>query len=132
MRVTDKRGREVSWSFKGCRVLGDETRPRSSLHLRARTLLPLAFPGEVVFEEVKVPGGRLRLDFVVPARRVAVEVQGEQHFRFNAHFHKSKAEFLASRKRDLEKVEFCQANAIRLVCLPHTESDDEWRARLQG
>lgn len=132
MKVIDPNGRTTTWSFKGCRVLGGETRPRSAPHKRARALLAVLFPSYLGFEEVSVPGTRLRLDFVIPGKRLVVEVQGQQHYSYNPHFHKNKAEFLRSLARDRQKADFCGANDLTLVRLNHSESDDEWRHALEN
>lgn len=129
MRVTRK-GRPYVWSFGGCRVLGTDGRPRSALHVEARRILAELYPRTIIYEEVLIPGTRLRFDFVVPYERLAVEVQGRQHFEYVEHFHKSKAGFVTARLNDLAKAEFCEENAIRLVALKYSETPDEWRSAI--
>lgn len=57
---------------------------------------------------------RLQLDFFIPEINVAVEVQGEQHFRFVEYFHKDLAGFAASQKRDQDKAYLCKMNGVKL------------------
>jgi hypothetical protein len=108
-------------------VLLDDQRKRSSLHLKARALIKEIFPGELLYEEVSIPG-RLKLDFFLPKLRLAVEVQGEQHFRYNKFFHKNKTLFLKSLRRDKQKKEFCELNQFTLVEL----HDGDWTEQLRS
>ncbi len=109
-------------------------RGRSSYHKLARELLKAAFPLDQIKEEVFLPGcpGALYLDFFLPLRRLAVEVQGEQHYRYVPHFHGQQIErgFVQAQKRDRDKKEFCNINAIAFIEFPYSESELEWRERL--
>ena len=71
--------------------------------------------GDVVFEELKVVGTRLTLDFFNATKRVAIEVQGHQHFTYVKFFHGNRINYLNQIKRDYKKIEFCELNAIKLV-----------------
>lgn len=133
MRVWGLDGREHAWALAGREVVGSaETRPRSAGHLRARALLQELYPFEAALEEVPVPGARppLYLDFVLPRRRLVVEVQGEQHRRFVRLFHGTPRGFLDQRKRDQRKVEFCERNGLALVRLDD-DAPAGWAARLR-
>lgn len=106
-------------------------RPRSRGHRQARQLLQELFPFDSIWEEVFLPGclSALYLDFLLPSRLLAVEVQGPQHQEYVEHFHKDEAGFRKSQLRDRNKMQFCQENRITLVQL---ESDDEcrWRRKI--
>ena len=70
----------------------------------------------VTFEEFPVVGTRLSLDFYNANKRVAVEVQGSQHTKYNKFFHGGhKNNYLEQLKRDQIKAEFCEVNDIILV-----------------
>lgn len=131
MKVVGLDGREVTWKLSGCRVLGDETRPRSGPHLRARVLIASVFSCDQVLEEVPIPGSRLRIDFYVATRSLAVEVNGRQHYERTPHFHKTKHDFRRAVRNDAEKARFCDENGIGLVVLRDEDDEDEWR-RLLG
>jgi very-short-patch-repair endonuclease len=81
-------------------------------------------------EEVPLPGTKLYFDFLVPSANLAVEVQGEQHYKFNSFFHKHKAGLLASKSRDRQKREWCELNGITLLEFPYNESDEQWKLRI--
>src|SRR4051812_24132089 len=106
MRVKGLDGREYPWNLTGLQVNADDTRPRSSLHLAARQLLSDMYPVSPILEEVPLPGtGSLRADFYLPHRKVMIEVQGEQHYKYSKRMHGSKAGFLEACKRDVDKKE---------------------------
>lgn len=129
MRVTGLDGREYSWNPHGYTPLGSDPRPRSSLHVRARSLLLTRFPSEPILEEVPVPGSRLFLDFYLPGRKLVVEVQGRQHFEFVPHFHRTRLGFIQSRMRDEHKRGWCLDAGLSWVELSHDETDEVWLSR---
>lgn len=105
----------------------------SSLHLRARILLKKLFPYDLIFEEVVLVGTQteinykpLMLDFYINSQKLAIEVQGSQHYKFNSFFHTNKLEFFRSRKLDKLKKQWCKLNNIRLIELPYNNTDEEW------
>ena len=95
----------------------------SDLHKEARGIISQIFKTDQVFEEVPVPRERLTLDFFIPTRKLAIEVHGEQHYKFVPHFHITKFGFLQSKKRDARKKEWCHINNIILVELKYDERD---------
>lgn len=71
---------------------------------------------DIVFEEFPVVGTRLTLDFYNATIRTAIEVQGQQHYKYVKYFHgKSKLNYLKQLKNDEEKLKFCEANEIKLI-----------------
>jgi hypothetical protein len=130
MRVTDLSGKEHSWNLSGYRTFNDDKRPRSNLHIRARQLLRIVYDNDTILEEVAMPGEHLYLDFYLPSRKTAFEVQGEQHFKQNAHFHKNDLDFKRSQQRDSRKRRWCELNNITLIELPFNESAQEWLNRM--
>jgi very-short-patch-repair endonuclease len=80
---------------------------------------------------VTIPGTRpsLYADFVLPTRKLMVEVHGQQHYEQIQFFH-DKREFAAAKRRDAQKKEWCNLNSFTLVELPYSEDVDEWRERV--
>ncbi len=70
---------------------------------------------------VNYKGKRLFFDFYVKEINVLIEVQGRQHEEFVEHFHTDRQGFIASRRRDNLKIEYCQENDITLVTINHDE-----------
>lgn len=87
---------------------------KSNIQYLAGQKLRKKYPSDVILEEVHIPDG-FYLDFFIPSRKIAVEVQGEQHSEFIPHFHKNKAGFVRSQDRDARKAEWCRINDIDLI-----------------
>ena len=132
MKVTDKNGYTHNWPPTGHQVDFNDKRPRSELHLRCRKILRDLYPTQRVLEEIPLPGENLTVDFFLPLRQLVIEVQGEQHTKFIAHFHHTIAEFKRAQANDRRKEAWCDANNIEIVHLPYTEDDDEWQRRIEG
>jgi hypothetical protein len=131
VKVLGLDGREYHWPPAGHVPLLSDGRPRSADHKRARLLLARLFPNDVRLEEVPLPGsGKLFCDFVLPNRRIVVEVNGPQHYEFVRHFHKTRLGFVQALARDRKKKEWSERNDLRLVEWPYFESDGEWERRI--
>lgn len=124
-------GRSYPWTVTGYMVKNNDIRPRSSYHLRCRKLLQELYATSPICEEVWLPGsGNLSLDFYLPHQRLAIEVQGEQHYKIVGRFHANKKAFLAGLKRDADKRRWCELNNIRLVELEYNRTDQEWARKI--
>ena len=139
MKVKGINGKEYVWNLTSYDVFNDDSRKRSKYHIRARKLLKEIFNSYRILEEVKLPGSTslhrksvLYLDFYIPTISLAIEVHGQQHYEYSPFFHKNKADFLKSKTRDEDKIEWCDLNGIQLITLKYSESDDEWRKRING
>ena len=120
MKVTGLNGREYNLDLK--KYINNDRSKRSFYHLKAREIIKDIFHGYTILEEVKLPGtvnpakkSALYLDFYIPNATMAVEVHGQQHFKYTPFFHKSKAGFLKAQARDKVKAEWCEINNIELV-----------------
>jgi hypothetical protein len=132
MKVVDFEGRETNWPPAGHIPRHNDSKPRSELHLRVRAILHKLYPTQPILEEVPLPGLGLFVDFYLPLRKVVIECQGEQHYRFIPHFHTDRRTFVASQNRDQRKVDWCRMNNIDIAILPYNESDDEFRTRIEN
>ena len=127
-------GREYSIQPHEYVVYKDDETKKSSLHTLARSILKELYPCDIVLEEVSIPiyndtVNRLYADFLIPSRKIVIEVHGEQHYHYNKFFHKNKLEFARAKVRDRVKSEWCELNSIKLIELPYNESESEWRTR---
>jgi hypothetical protein len=58
-------------------------------------------------------------------KKVAIEVQGKQHYSFNKFFHaNSRMKYLASIKRDSQKYQWLETNNIKLIEVLEDEVDN--------
>lgn len=125
MLVTDLDGVKGQWRPRGKEVTQDK-RPRSALHKKARKLLKERFPTLIIVEEppIKVRHRKtLYFDFYIPLRKTAIEVHGQQHYRFNSLFHSSASDFLKQKQNDEDKAEWCEINGITLIVFKY---DEDW------
>ena len=135
MKVTGLNGREYNLDLKKYTKQRENC---SFYHKIARVLLKEVFRGYSIYEEVKLPGSVkpskksvLYLDFYIPSAIMAVEVHGQQHFKFVPYFHKSKAGFAMAKKRDMDKREWCRTNGIELIELRWDDSQEYWREKIE-
>lgn len=133
MKVLGLDNKEYSWYLVGYSPLQSDERPRSELHVRVRALLKDIFSSQTIVEEVPLPGSgktALYADFYLPQLKLMVECHGRQHYEFVSHFHGDYGGFINSKKRDNNKIEWCQKNKISLAILSYKGTEDEWRSQI--
>ena len=97
-------------------IINWEAKSKSNIQWNVKQLLFPYWRYDVVFEEMRIVGSRLSLDFYNANKKVAVEVQGKQHQTYNPYFHGSNRQnWLSQLKRDDLKLQFCLTNGIKLV-----------------
>ena len=69
----------------------------------------------VWYEEFRLPSCLLRVDFLSPTKKIAIEFQGKQHDNFSKHFHKDRSGYLAHIKRDMKKLDFLSKNGYTVI-----------------
>lgn len=67
-----------------------------------------------VIWELVLPSG-LRIDIFIKHLGVAIEYDGEQHYKFNEHFHGDINGYISHIGRDEKKEEFLRSNGVKLV-----------------
>ena len=101
MKIQDLDGNIYKWKIEGSIVRFNDQRPRSQLHLTARSLIKEIYPTLQICEEVSVQIKRDRkvfLDFYINTIKTVVEVHGQQHYKFNSLYHTSAQDFLNQKK----------------------------------
>ena len=58
---------------------------RSKIQYSIGQMIYLKYPLDPILEDITIPDTRLSLDFYLPQRKIAFEIQGEQHSEMN-HF----------------------------------------------
>lgn len=128
MNVKDLDGNLSTWNLTG-NIAKSHLENKSSYHIKARLLLKELYPTMQILEEVAIwphKSETLYLDFYIPLIKTCLEVHGEQHYRFVAHYHANQLAFLKSQKRDKHKKEWCYINGIRYIELPY-DKDTQWK-----
>lgn len=92
-----------------------DAKSRSKFQFNVKTFLKKYWSGDVVFEELKIVGTRMSLDFYNANKKIAIEVQGDQHIKYVPFFHGTRNNYLKQIKRDFKKIEFCEMNNIKLI-----------------
>lgn len=101
---------------------------KSSGHLKCREILKKLYPSDGIFEEVIIFPG-LIVDFILPLRRLVLEVNGIQHYQMVKFFQKNLIKFNGQKSRDAAKVEWAKLNKFTLICLD-TREQDKWEAQI--
>ena len=77
----------------------------------------IKFEREKTFSDLRC--GKYRFDFYLPEKNICIEVDGEQHFKYIPHFHKSLSGFKKQQEHDRRKNSYCLANDIKLYRIPY-------------
>lgn len=106
---------------------------KSKGELECRRVLEAKF--KLPFPTVRLPQFKnhitnqaLELDCYNERLRLAVEYNGEQHYRYTPAFHKTRDAFHNQQYRDEMKQKMCQDNGIQLVVVPYWIAHD----RIEG
>ena len=97
----------------------------SSLEIQFRDLIKPYWKNSLVLFQCTIPGSLLKIDFLNCNKRLAVEINGTQHDKFNKFFHNnSRNVWLASMKRDIQKQKWLEENNIQLLELIQDDLDN--------
>lgn len=117
-------GRPISRCINRYRIKWNE-KSRSKLQFKVKQLLLPIWNTDIVFEEFPVFGTKMKVDFFNATKRVAVEVNGPQHDKFNPFFHDgSRFNFLKGIKRDIQKGKWLECNKIKLIEIIESDLSD--------
>lgn len=132
MKTRDLNGNIQNWILTGDRLAVGGFKKKSKLHTQAKELIYSLFPTSVILEEVPVkPRNTVQyFDFYINNIKLVIEVNGEQHYKFNTLYHASAQDFLRQRKNDQDKRDWCELNGITLIELPYNEDLQQWEQRI--
>jgi len=114
MKFIDVYGRERNLKNAKKYLINWDKPSRSKFQTRVKDFLQPFWIHDIVFE-FRVVGSRLTLDFYNANKKIAVEVQGEQHTKYVKFFHKNRFKYCDQLKRDEDKLLFCKSNNIKLA-----------------
>ena len=103
----------------------EHTDKDSKLELQAKVILENIFKQPFVkvrpdFLKNDVTGYNLELDLYNPNLKLAVEINGDQHYKFIPFFHRNKDAFTKQRYRDEMKKWKCQQAGLTLIDVPYS------------
>ena len=101
----------------------------SKLELRAKVILEHIFKRPFVkirpdFLRNDVTGYNLELDLYNEDLELAIEINGDQHYKFIPFFHRNKDAFTKQRYRDEMKKMKCKQEGIILIDVPYSVGED--------
>jgi hypothetical protein len=128
LRLKNINGREVN-KIVTPYLIKWKAKSRSKFQFSVKQFLEPLWRHQICFEEFPVYGTLQRVDFLNATKKIAIEVNGRQHTEYVEHFHKNRANYLRSIKRDWVKTEWLESNDFQLVeieiqDLPHLSP--EW------
>ena len=89
---------------------------RSKIQFAVKPLLKPLWVNQTVFEEFPVYGSMMKVDLLNSTKKIAIEVQGRQHTKFNKFFHGgSRMNYLRSIKIDQQKRKWLSNNGFKLI-----------------
>ena len=89
---------------------------RSKIQFEVKSFFKDHWENHICYEEFPVFGTRMKVDLINFTRKIAVEVQGDQHNQYNKFFHGgSRDKYLASIKRDMKKINWLELNDFNVL-----------------
>ena len=89
---------------------------RSKVQFNTKQFLKKYWKNHIVYEEFPVYGSMLKIDLLNATKKIAIEIQGNQHESFNKFFHNnSRLKYLESIKRDVKKAKWIENNGFKLL-----------------
>lgn len=133
MKLNDIRGRPISIDVSH-KNYPPKNQHRSNRQGYCLDLIREVYPRDIIIEEFTIPGSRMSLDFFIPSRRLAIEIQGEQHQSHINFFHGDRrySKSYGNQKiRDSQKSYWCENNEIRLVEIHPCDIDVEVKRKIK-
>ena len=98
--------------------------------LKVRKVVRFLFPHcNILYNNRKILNG-LELDVYIPSINLAIEFNGQQHYRFTRNFHKNKDGFDDQLKRDKIKKHLCETKGINLLIISHIHPSEKLFSKL--
>jgi hypothetical protein len=115
MRLYSLNGRLVNKNVSRYLVDWDKS-SRSKIQFNIKKFFEQYWKSHIVYEEFPVYGSLMKVDLLNATKRIAIEVNGEQHENFNEFFHaNSRMNYLQSIKRDCKKAEWLEKNNFKFI-----------------
>lgn len=122
MKIKDIFGRERSLNLKKYRI-DWQKKSASIIQSKVKAFLYPYWATHIVFEEFRIPSCLFRIDILNLTKRIAVEIDGNQHDKFTPFFHGNRSGFEQAIKKDHQKMTWLEKNNIKLVRVKRNEVD---------
>ena len=87
MRLYTLNGKTPIYKNVNKYLINWESKSRSKLQKKVKDFLFTVWSNSVVYEEFPVYGTKMKVDFLNATSKLAIEVNGDQHLKFNKFFH---------------------------------------------
>jgi len=115
MRLLNINGKLVNKNVRKNLIVW-EGKSRSKLQFKFKQFFYPYWKSNIVYEEFPVYGTMLKVDILNATKRIAIEIQGDQHESFNKFFHgNSRLKYLQSIKRDVKKEKWLEINGFKFL-----------------
>jgi hypothetical protein len=115
MRLLNINGKLVNKNVRNY-LVNWQGKSRSKLQFKFKEFFYPYWKNHIVYEEFPVYGSMLKVDLLNATKKIAVEIQGNQHESFNKFFHdNSRLKYLQSIKRDVKKVKWLEMNEFKFL-----------------
>ena len=115
MRLLNINGKLVNKNVNKYRIDWDG-KSRSKLQFNFKQFFYPYWKNHIVFEEFPVYGSMMKVDLFNATKKIAIEIQGNQHESFNKFFHvNSRLKYLQSIKRDVAKSKWIEINNFKYL-----------------
>jgi hypothetical protein len=115
MRLLNVNGKLINKNVRKY-LINWEGKSRSKLQFKFKKFFNTYWKNHIVYEEFPVYGSMLKVDILNATKRIAVEIQGNQHESFNKFFHDdSRLNYLNSIKRDVKKEKWLEMNKFKFL-----------------
>ena len=115
MRLLNINGKLVNKNVNKYRIDWDG-KSRSNLQFKFKQFFYPYWKNHIVFEEFPVYGSMMKVDLFNATKKIAIEIQGNQHESFNKFFHdNSRLKYLQSIKRDVAKSKWIDINNFKYL-----------------
>ena len=114
MRLLDTRGVLVYRNVSRF-LIKWESESRSQIQFKAKQFFKKYWVNHIVYEEFPVYGTRLKVDLMNMTRKIAIEVQGNQHNNYSKFFHGSRVAYWNSIRRDDIKANWVESNKFKFI-----------------
>ncbi len=124
MRLLNINGKLINKNVSKFRIKWNG-KSASKIQFRTKQFLKRYWENHIVYEEFPVYGTKLRVDIINFTKKIAIEVNGGQHYNYNKFFHaNSRVNYLNSIKRDWQKTEWLEMNNFKLIELIEPDIDN--------
>lgn len=115
MKIKKINGKETNINIQKYRIDWDK-KCRSKMQFNVKQFFRKYWSNHCCLEEFRIPGSLMTIDIVNLTKKLAIEINGNQHSEFNKFFHKNNiTNYRLQMERDVKKEDWCEKNGFTLI-----------------